>query len=99
MVKFTEEPVRTRKGAPRVHIPDEIAQWCEHTYTKGVSCEVPIGPDDEETPMILRALRIYATRQNKAISYQFITDNGSTFLRFRMRDKLVMKKAELPKEK
>jgi len=99
MVKFTEDPVLTRKGAPRVHIPDEIADWCEHTYARNVTCEIPLGPDSEETPVILRALKIYATRQDKAISHQFTTVNGEDVLRFRMRDKLKMRRAPLPKEK
>ena len=98
MVRFTEEPVRTRKGAPRVEIPEEIVMWCEHTYTNNVSCEVPLGPDSEETPAFLRLLRIYARREGKTVWHEFVTVEGITYLRFRMKDKLVLKRAELPRE-
>ena len=99
MVRFTEEPVKTRKGAPRVEIPEEIVMWCEHTYTNRVSCEVPLTPDDEKTPVFLRLLKIYARRENKTIWHEFVTVEGATYLRFRMKDKLILKKPELPKEK
>ena len=98
MVRFTEEPVKTRKGAPRVEIPEEIVMWSEYTYTNKVSCEVPLAPDDEETPAFLRLLRIYARRQNRAVWHEFVTVEGISYLRFRMKDKLVLKRAELPKE-
>jgi hypothetical protein len=99
VVRFTEEPVRTRKGRPRVQIPEEIVMWCEHTYTNRVSCEVPLAPGDEGTETFLTALRIYARRQGKAVWHEFVTIEGITYLRFRMKDKMVLKKAELPKEK
>lgn len=98
MVRFTEEPVKTRKGAPRVEIPEEIGMWCEHTYAGQVSCEVPLGPDDESTPAFLRLLKIYARRQDKTIWYEFVTVETITYLRFRMKDKMVLKRAELPQE-
>lgn len=100
MVKFTDEPVGVRRGAPRVHIPDEIADWCEHTYTKNKSCEVPLAPDSEEAAAVLRALRIYAARQDKAISHKFTTGtDGDHVLRFRMRDKHRLTRPQLQKEK
>lgn len=98
MVRFTEEPVKTRKGAPRVEIPEEIGMWCEHTYTGKVSCEVPLGPESAETPAFLRLLRIYARRQDKTIWHEFVDIESITYLRFRMKDKMVLKRAELPKE-
>ena len=98
MVRFTDEPVKTRKGAPRVEIPEEVGMWCEHTYTNSVSCEVPLGPDSEETPPFLRLLKIYARRQNKTVWHEFVTIEGISYLRFRMKDKLVLNRAELPKE-
>ena len=99
MVNFTDEPVGIRRGAPRVHIPDEIADWCEHTYAKNKSCEVPLAPDSEEAAAVLRALRIYASRQDKAISHKFRVIDGEDVLRFRMRDKHRMTRTPLEKEK
>lgn len=99
MVRFTEEPVKTRKGAPRVEIPEEIAAWCKRTYANHVSCEVPLEPDGEDTPAFLRLLRIYARREGKTIWHEFVTVEETSYLRFRMKDKMVLKKAELPKEK
>ena len=98
MVRFTEEPVKTRKGAPRVEIPEEIVMWCEHTYANKVSCEVPLASDDEMTEAFLRLLRIYSRREGKTVWHEFVTIEGVSYLRFRMKDKMVLKRAELPKE-
>jgi hypothetical protein len=99
VVNFTDKPVRTRQGAPRVNIPAEIIEWCQHTYTKNVSCELPLDPESQEAPEVLRVLRIYATREGKSISHEFIEIDGTPHLRFRMRDKQTRQTPKLPKER
>jgi hypothetical protein len=98
VVNYTDEPVQTKRGRPRVHIPEEIAEWCEHTYRKGVSCELPLDEDAPEAPSVLRALRIYANRQGRSLFHEFTVVGGQSHLRFQMRDKRRYGRPELPEE-
>jgi hypothetical protein len=98
MVEFTDEPVITRRGAPRVEIDPMVAQWCEDTYTTGKAVQAPLRQDDPDAPGFLRMLRIYGNRQHKTVDYQFVQINGESFLRFRMRDRKVYNRAPLPRE-
>lgn len=98
MVEFTDEPVLTRRGAPRVHIDPQVAQWCEDTYASGKAVQAPLEQDNEDTAAFLRMLRIYGNRQHKAVDYQFVQINGESHIRFRMRDKKVYNRAPLPRE-
>lgn len=98
MVEFTDQPVVTKRGAPRVKIDPQVEEWCEATYTSGKALQVPLNPDDPDTPGFLRMLRIHATRRGKAVDTQFVDIQGEPHLRFRMRDKKVYNRPPLPRE-
>lgn len=91
------EPAPRRVGAPAIEVPAILSEWLEYTLRERKVCEIPADPDDEGTKDLLRAGRIYCTRQGRKFHYQFITEDGNTVLQFRMRDARVYKKRGLPR--
>lgn len=103
MVQFRDDtawaapPKRDRgPGAPPVEVPEILSEWLEYTYRKGKVCEIPAEEGDEGTQELLRAARIYCTRQGRKFHHQWITDDeGKTVLQFRMRDARTYKRRSI----
>ena len=73
------------RGAPKVEIPDEIADAMDASYEDRKVCVIE-AEDDADTDIFIRYLRIYARRCGKKVDTQFFIKDGVSHLRFRMRD-------------
>lgn len=86
-----------RRGAPLTEVPEILAEWLEHTYSKGTLCEIPADEDDAGTEELLRAARIYCDRQGRKFHSQFIDLDGVSTLQFKMRDKRPYQRKRIPR--
>ena len=75
------------RGAPPLQIDPTLIQYMEASYREDNCIELPAEPSDKDTKLLIRMIRVYATRQNKSAQVQFFEESGTTHLRFRMRDK------------
>lgn len=86
-IKFDAPEAWRGPGAPRIAIPQEIADALEETYRTGKVAYDEADQTDEETWKAIRLMRLHCSRQGKKLASQFFERDGKTWLRFRMVDK------------
>lgn len=76
------------QGGPQVEISPDLIELLEQSRREDGVLEVAATQDDEEVQELIKQSRIYARRQNLSFTSQFAqNENGSSILRFRLRDK------------